>query len=688
MRAVNRWVVDCAIAAAAVWTVAYHLGLAFGAPVRPLLAAWLVVTVPCAVALASARRRAGRGAGSTADQSEAGRSGEVERERVTSPSRVRAAVIVTAGVLAAVAGAAGLWPMLVAFGALAVVAAVPWLRTAGRGRPAEPPLEGRVPQWQEGVALLVAVGLGVLSVFIVRPDADDVFYVNRSVWVAEHGRLPVGDVLFGDGGRILPGMAPVSSIEAFAGSVARVVHLPAASVVWYLLPPAVTVLAVLALWQLVKAWAPRRPLAGLLLALVFLLWSGASAASFGSFHLVRAWQGKAILVSLALPALWLYLTEWARDRSRLALLLAVTAGVAGLGFSSSAAFVVPLTAVAAGLGLVLLGRLRDTPPLALVTAYPLVGGLLVGLTLGAPAGESGTLQAAPLAWRWVVGVGAAGVVGAAAVWCGPLLVRGVVPAAFAWGAAAVAVILLLPGAMNLAALLTGSAPVLWRMLWVLPAPALVGLVASVRVPSLGRLARWPRPAVRGRVAVLAPGASLALLLVLTAVPVWAGVNRASLVSRPQWKSDPASGRVAAAVLRAYPSAHLVLAPPGVMRAMTARTAEVKVVDPRGLYLATLRDGTAGERQLLSALAARRSVPPPDRLRAALAAVPVDVACLQRGNVNGLAALRAAGLAGERTVRSLVCLTPRHGAPAAGGPDRTDLRPQLRHSGGPVHRGRR
>lgn len=662
MRVVPRWFVDCAVVAAAVWTLAYHLGLALELPVLPLLAGWFAVLVPCAVGLAATHRR-------THPPNPPGTAG------VGSPSAWRVAVIVVAALLAAVSAAAQVWPALVAFGAGAVVACVPSVRSQRRaGRTVD------VPQWHEAVAVAVAAVLGVLSVFVVRPDADDVFYVNRSVWVAEHDRLPVGDVLFGDGGTVLPGMAPVSAIEALAGGLARLLHAPAASVVWYLLPPVVTILAVLALWQLIKAWAPRRPLACLLLALVFLLWSGGSAASFGSFHLVRAWQGKAILVSLVVPALWTYLTEWARDRSRTALLLAVAAGVAGIGFSSSAAFVIPLIAVAAGIGLTLLGRYRDLPALALVTLYPLLGGLMVSVLFGPPSRATGGETLPPSqVWLWVIGAGVAGLMGAVSVWWAPLLVRGPVPAAYAWGGAALAVFLLLPGVLNLAGLLSGSAPVLWRTLWMLPAPALVGLLAAAPVGPLLRAARrptaWARHPVLARHAAWLPSAALGLLLVVTAVPVWSHSNRAALVSRPQWKADLASGRHATAVLRAYPGARLVLAPPGVMRAITARTATVKVVDPRRLYTIGLTDGTADQRRLLSDFAARRTVPPPDRLEGALVAIRVDVACVRRDAATGIAALRAAGLAGDRQVSSLVCLTPRDASPSLPGPPRPVARPE-------------
>src|SRR5260370_32403865 len=85
--------------------------------------------------------------------------------------------------------------------------------------------------------------------------------------------------------------------------------------------------------------------------MLYLAWSGTSSASFGSFHLVRMWQGKGTFLSLMVPLLYAYLTQWAEHRSRRSLLVVIAAGIAATGLTSSAALVVPLIVAAVAVAL-------------------------------------------------------------------------------------------------------------------------------------------------------------------------------------------------------------------------------------------------------------------------------------------------------------------------------------------------
>src|SRR5581483_5604036 len=77
------------------------------------------------------------------------------------------------------------------------------------------------------LALGTALGLGAFSVFTLRSDPDDTFYVNRAVWVAQHGTIPTRDTMFSSQTlHALPGAGiPVQSIEAFQGAIAHVFSL-------------------------------------------------------------------------------------------------------------------------------------------------------------------------------------------------------------------------------------------------------------------------------------------------------------------------------------------------------------------------------------------------------------------------------------------------------------------------------
>jgi hypothetical protein len=677
---------DAAVVGFAVWVVLYHLALLIDVPTTALLIAWLVASA--GILVLSARSWPAPAPAPVP---------------VTAPvatglaakSDLRSALPVwlagAAGAGAAIAVAAGAWRLGLVLAAVAIGCtawAAPWRSATSDGTtPAETqpdntgaekmpdgaggvgvrtPAERRqvpaIPAWAELVAVLVAAGFAVFSLFIIRPDGDDTFYVNRSVWVAQHGRIPVGDVLFGEHRPVLPGAAPVSAIEAFAGALARVVHLEAASFVYYVLLPVATFLAVLALWRLIRVWAPRRAVLCLLLAAAFLLWSGASAASFGSFQLVRSWQGKGIFVSLAIPVLYAYLSEWIQTRNRRSFLLAIVAGVAAVGLTSSATFVVPLVVAAVGIGLLIrhglnrwsIGQILLT---GLVAVYPVAAGLAVTILAGSPAGEDPSFNPATLTWEWVIGPGPLTLLGGAALWLGPFLVRRGV-AAVAWGASVLALVLMVPGVMEALAKATGSGPVLWRALWVAPVPALVGLLAAVPLPRLDAV-RVPQRAV-----AWAPAVAGVLVLVLAGTPVWASSNRAHLGS-PQWKANTNNVDEALAILRAYPDARVVLAPAGVMNMLPLATSEVKAVNPRTLYTQSLTDGTAKSRLLLSNLATQRGKKPRgDQVLDAVKRTEVDVACLNRRNTAGLQLLQEAGFGAERQVgQSLYCMTSGVDSPA-------------------------
>src|SRR5581483_11445502 len=189
---------------------------------------------------------------------------------------------------------------------LAVQRAVTPADRAGGGEPAGTSPIGTL------LALGSGAGLGIFSVFTLRVDPDDTFYVNRAAWVAQHGTIPTHDTMFSD--QTLPAIrgagVPVQSIETFQGAIAHIFHVAAGSAAYLLTPPIGTFLAVWALWRLIRAWAPRRLALCFTLGLVYLLWAGTTGANLGVFFLARMQQGKVIFVAMLVPLLYVYLTEW------------------------------------------------------------------------------------------------------------------------------------------------------------------------------------------------------------------------------------------------------------------------------------------------------------------------------------------------------------------------------------------
>ncbi|WP_147449488.1 DUF6077 domain-containing protein [Actinomadura pelletieri] len=642
----------------ATWTVVFHLGLLFHPSTSVLLLVWLVGAV--AIALVYAARRGWWAGLVWRKPSDAAVPGAVPRALVV--------VAVGAGVVAGTC--AGLHPSGVPWWcawvpgivSVAASAAALLVRRTGTGIEGGPPPVENHPdgrdeetRWGTPVALLTGAGFAVASLFIVNTDGDDAYFVSRSVATAATGEIPHKDVIFTPGtADEISGEPPVASIEVLAGAVARVLGVHGASFVWYALLPAVTFLAVWALWRLVRSWAPRHAVLCFAVGAVYLLWSGTSRASLGSFHLLRMWQGKAVLVSVLVPLLLVYLTRWAERRSRGDLALLGATGIAATGLTSSAAFVVPLVVGAAAVALVAAGRVRTGLAACVAAVYPIGSGLAVKLFYGDTT-VPGTVHDAPGSYRWVLLHGALGVIGGCAVWLSPWTARRGVPALLAAGVAAVLTVLVVPGVLETAADLSGAGQVLWRTMWVVPAPALIGLLASVRLPA----GRWPGPVRVGAAGV--PAALLVVALVVGGTPVWSESNGSRVASRPAWKVPPGSVGTARDVVEIAGPGGLVLMPTGVMRVVPLLTVRTQAVNPNSHYLKLLPvdPRVIRDRQVLSAAVRRSSGRKPEasEVAAALSRAGVDVACAYPGDERGLALLEKAGYDEERRVGNLRCLLP-------------------------------
>ncbi|WP_026406210.1 DUF6077 domain-containing protein [Actinomadura rifamycini] len=659
--------VDAAVLAFAAWTVVYHVCLALQPPTWAMLACW--ATVSAAGTAVWFRLPAGRPLWD-------------DRVAAAAVHRVLAGVAVAAAVAAGTS--AGLhgegvpWWCTWAAGAVSVAATAAALlrRPAeraggadgdGGGRPRGDGARGEAgdrgdeeaARWGTPLALLTGAGLAVASLFVLNSDGDDAYFVSRSVATAETGRIPMNDVIFTRGATDpIAGEPPVSSIEVFAGALARILGVPGASFVWYVLLPAVTFLAVWALWRLVRAWAPRRAALCLAVGVVYLLWTGLSPASLGSFHLLRMWQGKAVLVSLLVPLLFAYLTHWAERRTRRDLVLLGAAGVAAVGLTSTAAFVVSLVVLAAAAPLVVAGRVRTGLAACAAMAYPVAAGLAV-ILLYDSVSVHGTVHDAPASYRAVLLYAALGVLAGCALWLGPWTVRPGVPALICGGAAALLTLLILPGVLALAADVTGAGQVLWRTMWLVPAPALIGLLAAVRLPGAVR----PRISGRGARAAAAgaPAAVLAAAIVVGGTPVWAESNGSVLADRPSWKAYPAHLGTAREVVEAAGPGGIVLMPGRYMRLVPLLTTETHAVNPNSHYLSMLPapERAIHDRELLSAAvrSARSEKPAPAEVAEALRRLDVRVACAYRRDGRGLHLLQAAGYGGARRIGSLACVFP-------------------------------
>ncbi|GAB3957603.1 hypothetical protein GCM10027614_73390 [Micromonospora vulcania] len=278
------------------------------------------------------------------------------------------------------------WWLAAALGLVSVISV--WLtlpsRGAATGAATAPVVREKTTPAQAYVVIAVALAAAYFATLIRRVSLDDVFYVGKSVWVAERDNIPFRDFLFTEG--VLPGGSanpPLPSFEVFIGALARVVHVHAASATWYLVLPVLAVFAILALWRLVQRWAPRRPLVAFGVAVAYILLVAYYADALNTYHLPRLTQGKSVFVHALIPLAWVYLTDYLENRSRRALVLLTLLSVASVGYTTTAVILLPLLAAAAGVVLLATRRVRDAVLcFAAASLYPLLSGVLVQVLRG------------------------------------------------------------------------------------------------------------------------------------------------------------------------------------------------------------------------------------------------------------------------------------------------------------------
>lgn len=503
------------------------------------------------------------------------------------------------------------------------------------------PADGR-PAWLRTAASafvwLVGAVLAYLSLRTVRLDADDVFYVNKAVHVAETGRIPLRDTIYSD--QVLPalrgaGTAPVQSLEVLQGAVAHLLGISAGTVVYLATPVVMSFLAVWAVWRLARSWSAVRALVAFAVATTYLLWGVKSGYGLGAFWIGRIWQGKVIFVCLAVPLLYLALTRWTRlgRRYDAAMLLAV--GAVAVGLTSTATLVVPPIAAAAAAMLLLCRRPRWYVPL-LAAAYPVASGVVVAL-VAASGGQFGKVDFTSFeAFHAVVGDRLWGAVGVVALLLAPWAVRSGGARMTAAAGSVVAVAAMAPGVPQLVNTVTGAGPILYRLLWMAALPVLVGVLATAPLP-VDRFA----PAVRRTVAVVVP-AALVVLIVAGGQIVWSRAT--TLEDGPRWKF--AIGQLSAArwVADSYDGPGPVLAPWQLMRALSLTTTRIHGVDPRSFYLAGIEEPPEAHaaRIRLSRSMRNGDTAPPPTLEADLAAVGVGYICLDEPKVRYREAVVALG----------------------------------------------
>jgi hypothetical protein len=643
---------DWGVLAFALWTLIAWAGMATDAPVSVLVPIWLASAVLAGVWLALRRLPADRSFPATISRWQPGVHGSQARWVLAAG----AAGIVVFTIVAA--GAPNrFWPLAWVAALVVVVSIVAFGRLTS-GEEGDPPTG---PTWSaHAFAAVVGLGFAGMSLFLNRPSPDDTFYVNRATATAELDRIPVKDVLFTDE-RLGPTSGaglPLDSFSAFEGAAARFVDVHGASFTYYLMPPLMTFFATWALWRLLRVWAPRNVVLCFVVGSAYWLFSSESLLTFGSKFVTRMWQGKVIFLAWLIPTIYVLLTRWLRGRDLVTAVLLVAAGVGSIGMTSSAAIVAPLVFGAAAIPLLLARSWRGLPVLVVAALIPFVAGLIVTRFYPLAPQLGGRVRGPAWYFHEIFGTDLVAALGALGLIAAPLLARRGAAARLTGGIVVVSLILLTPRLLPTVSAAADVTGVLRRMLWVVPLPAFVGLLAALPVALVARrvVDRYARlrPAIAAVPAVL-----VVALLVAFGEPLWRGLDGRSLwASRPTWKVEESNLAAARAILRRYQGPGPVLADPDIMMTIPLLTVEPKAVSALRWYATLLPGPRRPIKQrlwLTEFVEGRARAGASQNVERALADLQVDLVCPRSSRSNVIAELAATGRYAERfRAHGLVC----------------------------------
>lgn len=572
LRRVSDRLLDGTVILLATWTVTYHVCLVLGLGVP-----WAVVLeIVALTGLWLAMRR--RPASSTPPRHADVQGSDAE----LSPRNPPPLLLITVGaaVVAAIAMATSLpWGFVW----------VSWLVAGGAGsalairRPSTSPAPVTGDPWEGTTVALWTVALTVLSTLLIRPNPDDLYYVNLSQWVAAHGTFPTRDTIFSDLVFPMSNWPPVASYDPLVGAAAHLAGVQAGAVVYMVVPPIATLLAVLALWRLLRAWRVPNISVALSAAMVFLLFDGGSSyAPPGNLFLTRLWQGKVILLCLLVPLLLVYALRYVEKptRSRAAWLFA--GGTAAVGLSTTAMFLVPLIAAAGAAPLLRRAPRKAFLGFAAMAAYPLAAGIVTKAMGGRSADDFAGRRLYRFDPSWfghaIFLTGLLALVAVGAVLLGAVLVPHRDARLTTGLLVLVTGVTFIPGVTHLSYDTVGLGPTLWRVSWAATVAALVGVLVG---SAAGRLSR---PSWR-----IVAGVTGMALMVAFGTPIWGSGSGASWAAPFHWQRNDATRAVAAAVIASSAPGDLVLAPDDLAITLDVTTTDIKTVAPRDYFMDYLRD---------------------------------------------------------------------------------------------------
>ena len=337
----------------------------------------------------------------------------------------------------------------------------------------------------------------LLASMTYRTSTDDFYYVNLSTYIFDKGQIPVRDTVLSD--QYFNGYARMSSWEVLWGVFARITHIHVALLLYVVFIPLAAALSIYVLAKLMESMGIRHLNLALIASTIFLAFDGVQGFTFGSYQGPRIWQGKSFFLAVLIPLLSLLILNLLRSGSKVDAIILIGATVASLG-ATTTTFIIGLPMLAAGLFIALMNRNRiQSLAFSASIAYLLATAVLFKRmldaenttqvsALGRGAGviirtaKYSTHDDIPQSFDLLTKLSGptwhATLFAFAAV-VGWIALRGnyarqlVALYLAAWG------FISSPGIVQFYTAATGSAPIAWRYIWLIPIPLLVGATASV-----------------------------------------------------------------------------------------------------------------------------------------------------------------------------------------------------------------
>ena len=517
------------------------------------------------------------------------------------------------------------------------------------------------------LASCAALG-ALLASMTYRTSTDDFYYVNLSTYIFDKGQIPVRDTVLSD--QHFNGYARMSSWEVLWGVFARVTHVHPAVLLYVVFIPLATALSIYVLAKLMETMGIRHLNLALFASTIFLIFDGVQGFTFGAYQGPRIWQGKSFFLAVLIPLLLIAILRLLRSGKKVDAVLLAGVVVACLG-ASTTAFIIGLPMLGVALLIAVMNRNKN----AALGFSGAIGYLVVSATifknmldssnsssvnaLGRGAGvgirsaKYTTHEAMPQSFDLLTKLSGPtwhATLFACAIVAGWIALRGkfarelVALNLAAWG------LISSPGIIQFYMSVTGSAPIAWRYIWLIPIPLLIGATASVLRDGIWFTNTLPKLRISFAVTWIA---LWAILPMTVGTPPWK-IAPGSLVSADL--SKPAAYRVGFGYTQAEKAlkkvAHegdIVLARNGISASINTQTTKYFTVGLRPVYVehATngFKAGFAKERIALGLYAGNLKKKPTltqAELAKNLRLVRVNVVCVAKEQKSQIATFRELG----------------------------------------------